>query len=283
MSNPSVPLTGERADLLEALAAHRGFLRHTVQGLTDDQARQRTTVSELTLGGLIKHVSATESGWADFVVDGPAAIGGGDEWSGEPDPAAVEAYLNGFRLLPDETLADVLAATTRSPRAPTSWSAPSTSTRPTRCPPHRGSRPAPPAAPVARSCTSSPRPPSTPATPTSSARASTARRRWAERTSSRDRLRSNGLRSAASGPAPSGGLSAPDVAVVGWPLVSVRIPPPPAPRALQHPGRFSTRRLVDATAPKCGPDNAAQVVTVGGRFAGIRAPSPMAPAEADQG
>src|SRR6476620_1658707 len=99
----------ERADLLEALAAHRGFLRHTVQGLTDDQARQRTTVSELTLGGLIKHVSATESGWADFIVDGPAAIGGGDEWSGEPDPAAVEAYLNGFRLLPDETLADVLS------------------------------------------------------------------------------------------------------------------------------------------------------------------------------
>ena len=32
MSNPSVPLTGERADLLETLAAHRGFLRHTVAG-----------------------------------------------------------------------------------------------------------------------------------------------------------------------------------------------------------------------------------------------------------
>ena len=61
----------ERDDLLESLAAHRGFLRHTVQGITDEQARQRLTVSELTLGGLIKHVAKTEEGWAKFIVDGP--------------------------------------------------------------------------------------------------------------------------------------------------------------------------------------------------------------------
>lgn len=35
----------ERADLLEALAAHRSFLKFTVRDLTDEQARQRTTVS----------------------------------------------------------------------------------------------------------------------------------------------------------------------------------------------------------------------------------------------
>ncbi len=46
----------ERADLLETLAKHRSFLRFTVQGLTDEQAAQRTTVSELCLGGLLKHV-----------------------------------------------------------------------------------------------------------------------------------------------------------------------------------------------------------------------------------
>ena len=55
-------LTGERADLLEALAAHRHFLRFTVQGLTEEQARQRTTASELTLGGLVKHVASQEAG-----------------------------------------------------------------------------------------------------------------------------------------------------------------------------------------------------------------------------
>src|SRR5678816_4878444 len=47
----------ERADLLETLAKHRGFLRQTVQGLTDEQAAQRTTISELCLGGLVKHVA----------------------------------------------------------------------------------------------------------------------------------------------------------------------------------------------------------------------------------
>jgi hypothetical protein len=102
-------LTGERADILETLAVHRQFLRHTVQGLTDDQARQRTTVSELTLGGLIKHVAETEQSWADFILNGPDAMGGGDvDWS-EPTPELVEQYSAGFRLLPGETLEGVLA------------------------------------------------------------------------------------------------------------------------------------------------------------------------------
>jgi hypothetical protein len=102
-------LTGERADILETLAVHRQFLRHTVQGLTDDQARQRTTVSELTLGGLIKHVAEVEKGWVDFILHGPESMGGGDvDWS-EPTPELVEQFTAGFRLLPDETLEGVLA------------------------------------------------------------------------------------------------------------------------------------------------------------------------------
>ena len=102
-------ITGERADLLETLTAHRGFLRRTVQGLSDDQARQRTTASELTLGGLIKHVAEIERGWVDFMLDGPEAMGGGDWSDGEPSPEVVEAHNAGFRLLPDETLEGVLA------------------------------------------------------------------------------------------------------------------------------------------------------------------------------
>ncbi len=68
-------LTGERAELLEALealATQRHFLRFTVQGLSEEQARQRTTASELTLGGLVRHVAHTEATWADFVVEGRA-------------------------------------------------------------------------------------------------------------------------------------------------------------------------------------------------------------------
>ncbi|GAB2864472.1 hypothetical protein GCM10022221_75690 [Actinocorallia aurea] len=41
----------ERADLLTALGQHRDFLRFAVRGLTEEQAAQRSTVSELTLGG----------------------------------------------------------------------------------------------------------------------------------------------------------------------------------------------------------------------------------------
>ncbi len=91
----------ERDDLLESLAAHRGFLRYTVQGITDDQARQRLTVSELTLGGLIKHVSKTEEGWADFIVDGPQTM--------EFDESSYAEHADGFTLRADETLAGVLA------------------------------------------------------------------------------------------------------------------------------------------------------------------------------
>ncbi len=94
-------LTAERADLLEALQAHRGFLRYTVQGLTDDQARLTPTASELSLGGLVKHVAATERVWAEFVLHGPAAFPPADE-------ETYAARAAEFTLLPGETLAGVL-------------------------------------------------------------------------------------------------------------------------------------------------------------------------------
>ena len=98
-------LTGERADLLATLAKARHFLRFTTRDLTDEQARQRTTASELTLGGLIKHVTAVERNWADFVVHGPKNAPDFSKF-GEAD---YKAWSEGFRLLPDETLAGVLA------------------------------------------------------------------------------------------------------------------------------------------------------------------------------
>ena len=49
-------LTGERADLLDVLHKHRGLFRVTVQGMSDEQARTRSTVSELPA------VEATEAG-----------------------------------------------------------------------------------------------------------------------------------------------------------------------------------------------------------------------------
>ncbi len=92
----------ERADLLGTLAKHREFLRFTVQGLTDEQARMVPTESELCLGGLIKHVTLCEEGWARFVVEGPSAMGPTDE-------ATYAAHAAGFRMLEAERLVDLLA------------------------------------------------------------------------------------------------------------------------------------------------------------------------------
>jgi uncharacterized damage-inducible protein DinB len=97
--------TGERADLLAMLAKHRHFLRFTTRDLTDEQAGLRTTASELCLGGLIKHVTSVERGWAEFIVRGPSAM---------PDfanmtEADFARRADEFRMLPGETLAGVLA------------------------------------------------------------------------------------------------------------------------------------------------------------------------------
>ena len=96
---------GERADLLATLAHQRHFLRFTTRGLTDDQARQATTVSELCLGGLIKHVKAAEESWATFILEGPSAKSDFTSMT-EDDWARRTAE---FRLLPGETLEGVLA------------------------------------------------------------------------------------------------------------------------------------------------------------------------------
>ena len=98
-------LDGERTDILAGLASARHFLRFTTRDLTDEQARQRTTASELTLGGLIKHVAATEESWAKFIVEGPAERSDSAAMT-EDDYAR---WSDGFRLLPEETLDGVLA------------------------------------------------------------------------------------------------------------------------------------------------------------------------------
>ncbi|WAL68177.1 DinB family protein [Amycolatopsis cynarae] len=98
-------LSTERADLLATLAQHRRFLRFTVRNLSDEQARQRTTASELCLGGLIKHVTAVERNWANFLVEGPSAIGNFSELT----EAERARWADEFRLLEGETLDGVLA------------------------------------------------------------------------------------------------------------------------------------------------------------------------------
>jgi hypothetical protein len=74
------------------------MLRVSAHGLTDEQARQTPTKSALSVGGLVKHVAQTERNWQDIILRRSSAGGG--------DP---ESYMDGFRLLPGETLESVLA------------------------------------------------------------------------------------------------------------------------------------------------------------------------------
>ncbi|MFJ2663913.1 DinB family protein [Nocardia fluminea] len=101
----STQLDTERTDLLEMLAKHRHFLRFTVRDLTDEQAGLRTTASELCLGGLIKHVAAVEANWADFILNGPAEAPDFSSMTEEQ----IARWGEIFRMLPGDTLADILA------------------------------------------------------------------------------------------------------------------------------------------------------------------------------
>ncbi|WP_174278050.1 DinB family protein [Goekera deserti] len=89
----------ERADLLQILATRRHFLRHTAQGLTDEQAGLRPTASELCIGGLVKHVTLVEAGWAAFMSGGAERMAAANEHTD---------WLGQFRMQPGETLAAVL-------------------------------------------------------------------------------------------------------------------------------------------------------------------------------
>ena len=90
----------ERDDILETLAAHRRFLLFTVQGISDEQARLQPTASQLSLGGLIKHVTMTEEQWVEFIRVGGDAVAMSEE--------RMSAHADGFVLRDDETLLGVI-------------------------------------------------------------------------------------------------------------------------------------------------------------------------------
>lgn len=89
-------IRNEREGLLAFLQHQREAVRNATLGLRDDQARRRPTPSELTLGGLVKHLADAESGWTDRVAGVP------------PAEASFDDYMASFVLADDETLAGVL-------------------------------------------------------------------------------------------------------------------------------------------------------------------------------
>ncbi|NQE92177.1 DinB family protein [Nocardia terpenica] len=118
-TTPTATLDAERTDLLAELEAARAALIRTTDGLTDEQAGTRPTVSALCLGGLIKHVASMEEGWLRFAVEGPSAmtqdLPDGVTWAdlfagtAREIPRWMTDHENEFRMLPGDTLPGILA------------------------------------------------------------------------------------------------------------------------------------------------------------------------------
>ncbi|MDY6999969.1 MAG: DinB family protein [Actinomycetota bacterium] len=100
------PIADERAGLREYLTAQQYAFRAIAYGLTDEQARATPSVSTLSIGGLIKHVTNCQRSWMRRVAAAPEPC---ESDTLPPDGQAAD-YRSEFVMRDDETLADVLAA-----------------------------------------------------------------------------------------------------------------------------------------------------------------------------
>jgi uncharacterized damage-inducible protein DinB len=89
----------EQDQLLGLLEHQRAGLRNAALGLTDAQARLAPTVSPLSIGGLLLHVSTTEASWIERAHLAPAV-------PPSPPPDAID---DTFTVAADVTLAALLA------------------------------------------------------------------------------------------------------------------------------------------------------------------------------
>jgi uncharacterized damage-inducible protein DinB len=98
------PVADERQALVEFLRFNQNAFFAVAYGLTDEQARSAPSVSALTIGGLIKHVTAVQRSWMERVASAPDFP--------PPDPRSFEAQMasreDEYVLRDDETLAEAL-------------------------------------------------------------------------------------------------------------------------------------------------------------------------------
>ena len=65
-----VSTSGERQVLEAFLDLYRDILKRKLNGLSDQQLRQRHVPSQTTLGGLVKHLAGVEREWFQMVLTG---------------------------------------------------------------------------------------------------------------------------------------------------------------------------------------------------------------------
>jgi uncharacterized damage-inducible protein DinB len=90
------PVADEREALLGFLAQQRYVVRIAAYGLDDAQARERSSSSALSVGGIIKHLALVERFWTSVACQKVKSTG------------SAEHYEATFRMNPDETLAALL-------------------------------------------------------------------------------------------------------------------------------------------------------------------------------
>ncbi|MDR3661722.1 MAG: DinB family protein [Mycobacterium sp.] len=100
------PAADERRSLLNFLAFQQDALSAVAYGLTDEQARSTASVSALSVGGLIKHITAVQQSWAGRVIAAPEFP------PADPRPMTdiMAEYADQHVMREDETLDGLLAA-----------------------------------------------------------------------------------------------------------------------------------------------------------------------------
>lgn len=106
MPGQPAPAADERQTLINFIAFQQDAFAAVAYGLTEEQARSTPSVSALSVGGLIKHVTAVQAGWVERAVAAP------DFPPPDPRPMAeiMAEYADQYVVGDDETLDDLLAA-----------------------------------------------------------------------------------------------------------------------------------------------------------------------------
>src|SRR5258708_753408 len=98
------PVADERQAIRDYLFQQNYAYRALAFGLTDDQARATPTVSALSIGALIKHVTGCQRSWMLRVAAAPEAPPADDRRADERQAE----YADQFLMRDDETLAELV-------------------------------------------------------------------------------------------------------------------------------------------------------------------------------
>jgi len=98
------PVADERSALREYLAYHQSAFFAVAYGLTDEQARMTPTVSELSIGGLVKHVAEMQRTWMARVAAAPDA----PPRDARPFDQIAKGFADQHTMRADETLDGLL-------------------------------------------------------------------------------------------------------------------------------------------------------------------------------